>query len=222
VTLRDSPALREELIRAARRLTASGLTRNTSGNLSHRVEDGLIVTPSGMAYDALTAEDIVHLSWSGDPSGRRLPSSEWRFHRDILKARAEISVVLHAHPPYATALACHRLGIPPFHYMVAKLGGADVRCSGYATFGTAELSAEAVKALDGRKACLLANHGIIALGGGFEQALALAIEVEALAEMYVHARVLGEPVLLDPDEMAVNVGKFGTYGYQPPLPGDGP
>ncbi len=214
----DSQDLRLRLIAAARGLPTSGLTRNTSGNVSHRLAAGMLITPTGMTYDRLEPDDIVNLDWSGNPRGSRLPSSEWRFHRDILRVRPDVNVVLHAHPPYATALACHRLGIPPFHYMVAKLGGADIRCAPYATFGTAALSEHAVEALADRKACLLANHGIIALGSDFETALALGVEVETLAQMYLHARILGEPVLLDAEEMALNVEKFRTYGVQPERP----
>ena len=218
--MQDSDALRHRLIEAARRLTETGLVRNTSGNLSHRVADGLLITPSGMAYDRLVADDIVHLDWAGGARGRRLPSSEWRFHRDIMKARPEVAVVLHAHPPYASAISCLREPIPPFHYMVSRLGGVDIRCAAYATFGTAELSAHAVAALADRKACLLANHGIISVGPDFGTALAMAVEVETLAEMYCHARAIGRPVLLDADEMAINVEKFRNYGRQPGTDGE--
>ena len=218
--MQDSVNLRRNLILHARRLNETGLTRNTSGNLSHRVEGGLLVTPSGMDYARLEPEDIVFLGMDGTPSGRRLPSSEWRFHRDILAERPEIAVVLHAHSPFATSLACLREGIPAFHYMVGVAGGADLRCAPYATFGTAELSAHAVSALAGRRACLLANHGMIALGGDFERTLKLAVEIETLAEMYWRARQIGQPVILDDDEMARVLDKFRSYGKQPPLTGD--
>jgi L-fuculose-phosphate aldolase len=213
--MQDTPALRDRLIEAVQRLISSGLTRNTSGNLSHRVEAGVLVTPTGLPYHTLRREDLVLVDWAGTPHGRRLPTSEWRFHRDILLARPEVDVVLHAHPPFATSVACLRRRIPPFHYMVAKAGGADIRCAPYATFGTEALSQHAVAALEGRKACLLANHGMIALGRDFDAALALAVEVETLAEMYCRARQMGEPVLLDAEEMAINVEKFVSYGVQP-------
>lgn len=216
--MQDSPNLRRMLIHYARQLTLQGLTRNTSGNLSHRIDGGMLVTPTGMDYARLDADDIVRVDADGSAHGRRLPSSEWRFHRDILRERPEISVVLHAHSPCATSLACLREGIPAFHYMVAVAGGADIRCGGYATFGTAELSALALEALDGRRACLLANHGMIALGADFDSALKLAIEVETLAEMYCRARQIGTPVLLDAAEMAIVLEKFRHYGKQPPLP----
>jgi L-fuculose-phosphate aldolase len=215
--LRDLPELREGLIATARRLATSGLTRNTSGNVSCRLADGFLITPSGMAYERLKPDDLVVVDWAGVPHGRRLPSSEWRFHRDILAARPETNVVLHAHPPFATSLACLRRGIPPFHYMVAKAGGADIRCAPYATFGTQALSDHALAAIEGRKACLLANHGMIAVGKDFDAVLALSIEVETLAEMYLRACQIGEPALLSAEEMALNVEKFHTYGYQPEI-----
>ncbi len=211
----DTTELRERLIEAARRLNTTGLTRNNSGNLSHRVTTGFLVTPSGMPYDTLVAADVVHVDLAGKASGRRLPSSEWRFHRDVFVARPEVDVVLHAHAPFATSIACHGRGIPAFHYMVAVAGGADIRCAPYATFGTEELSAHAVAALAGRRACLLANHGMIALGADFASAFKLAIEVETLAEMYWRALQLGEPPLLDAAEMARVLDKFVTYGRQP-------
>ena len=216
--MQDSPNLRRMLIHYARQLTETGLTRNTSGNLSHRVEGGMLVTPSGMDYAKLDPDDIVFVDLEGRARGRRLPSSEWRFHRDILRVRPEIEVVLHAHSPFATSIACLRQGIPAFHYMVAVAGGTDIRCAPYATFGTEELSQHAVTALAGRRACLLANHGMIALGADFERALKLAVEVETLAEMYWRARQIGQPIILDAAEMAVVLEKFRSYGKQPPLP----
>jgi L-fuculose-phosphate aldolase len=216
--MHDGSALREALLAAAERLVTSGLTRNTSGNLGIRLDDGFLVTPSGMPYAVLEPADMVHVDWQGVATGRRLPSSEWQFHLDILLARPEINVVLHAHPPFATAIACLREGIPAFHYMVAKLGGADIRCAPYATFGTAALSRHAVAALDGRRGCLLANHGFIVLGSTIDAAFATAIELETLAEMYWRARQIGRPVLLDAEEMAIVVDKFRSYGVQPPLP----
>jgi L-fuculose-phosphate aldolase len=214
---RDSRALREGLIETARQLTATGLTRNTSGNVSHRVEQGFLVTPTGMSYAALQPEDIVFVGFDGERRGRRLPSSEWRFHRDILVERPEMQVVLHAHAPFSTSLACLGTGIPSFHYMVAKAGGPDIRCAPYATFGTETLSRHAVSALDGRLACLLGNHGMIALGQSLEAALTLAVEVETLAEMYWRALQAGTPKLLDAVEMDRVLEKFKDYGRQPDL-----
>jgi L-fuculose-phosphate aldolase len=208
-------ALREAMIATARRMNASGLNQGTSGNLSQRVEDGFLVTPTGMDYEAMVPEDLVLMRFDGSHEGRRKPSSEWRFHRDILAAKPEVGAVLHAHSMFCTTLACLRRGIPSFHYMVAMAGGVDVRCAPYATFGTEELSRHAVAALEGRKACLLANHGMLALGRDLAGAFKLAVEVETLAAMYWRALQVGEPVLLDAAEMAVVLEKFKTYGQQP-------
>jgi L-fuculose-phosphate aldolase len=208
-------ALREAMIATARKMNTSGLNQGTSGNLSQRVEDGFLVTPTGMDYDTMVPEDIVLMRLDGSHEGRRKPSSEWRFHWDILAARPEVGAVLHAHSMFCTTLACLRRGIPSFHYMVAVAGGVDIRCAPYATFGTEELSRHAVAALEGRKACLLANHGMLALGRDLAGTFKLAVEVETLAAMYWRALQVGEPVLLDSAEMAVVLEKFKTYGQQP-------
>jgi L-fuculose-phosphate aldolase len=167
-----------------------------------------------MAYERLVPADIVRMRFDGASEGRRKPSSEWRFHRDILAARDDVDVVLHIHSMFATTLACHHRAIPAFHYMVAVAGGSSIRCAPYATFGTEELSRHAVAALDGRRACLLANHGMIALGPTLDAAFRLAVEVETLAGMYWRALQLGAPTLLDESEMARVVEKFRTYGKQ--------
>ena len=205
---------REAIISTARRLNPSGLNQGTSGNLSHRVDGGFLVTPTGMEYDALRPEDIVLMRFDGSHEGPRLPSSEWRFHRDILASRPEVNAVLHTHSVNSTAIACLRCSIPPFHYMVAVGGGSNIRCAPYATFGTEELSRNAVAALEGRKACLLANHGLITLGTDLPSAFKVAIEVETLAGMYLRALQVSDPVLLDEAEMAVVLEKFRTYGQQ--------
>jgi L-fuculose-phosphate aldolase len=205
---------REELIATGRRMNASGLNQGTSGNLSVRVEGGLLVTPTGMEYEGLRPEDLVLMRFDGSHEGPRRPSSEWRFHRDILAARPEVNAVLHAHSMFSTTLACLRRPIPAFHYMVAMAGGTSIRCAPYATFGTEELSRHAVAALEGRKACLLANHGLITVGADLAAAFKLAVEVETLAAMYLRALQVGEPVLLDEAEMAVVLEKFKTYGQQ--------
>jgi L-fuculose-phosphate aldolase len=206
---------REAILSTGRRMNTSGLNQGTSGNLSHRVDEGFLVTPTGMDYDSLRPEDLVLMRFDGSHEGPRLPSSEWRFHRDILASRPEVNAVLHAHSLNSTAVACLRRPIPPFHYMVAVAGGSTIRCAPYATFGTEELSRNAVAALEGRKACLLANHGLITVGADLPSAFKLAIEVETLAAMYLRALQVGEPVLLDEAEMAVVLEKFRTYGQQP-------
>ncbi|HEX8703611.1 MAG TPA: class II aldolase/adducin family protein [Myxococcaceae bacterium] len=207
-------AQREAIIATGRRMNTSGLNQGTSGNLSHRVEGGFLVTPTGMEYEALRPEDLVLMRFDGSHEGPRRPSSEWRFHRDILASRPEVNAVLHAHSMFCTTVACLRRSIPAFHYMVAVAGGSSIRCAPYATFGTEELSRHAVAALEGRKACLLANHGLITVGTDLAGAFKLAVEVETLAAMYLRALQVGEPVVLDEAEMAVVLEKFKTYGQQ--------
>lgn len=201
-----------ELITTARAMAAAGLNKGSAGNLSVRGEDGFWITPTGMAAEDLAPEDIPFMKFDGTWKGRRAPSSEWRFHRDVYVARPEAGAVLHAHSPYAVSLACLRRDIPPFHYMIARFGGTTVRCSGYATFGTQELSDTALEALEGRSACLLANHGMLLFGKDLKQALALGIELEELCGQYWRACQMGQPVLLSDEEMAVVLEKFKTYG----------
>jgi len=205
--------LRRAIVETCRRMNALGLNQGRSGNLSARVPGGLLVTPSGMAYDAMTPDDIVFMKADGAvPAGQRKPSSEWRFHRDILAARDDVGAVLHSHAMFATTLACLRREIPAFHYMVAVAGGDTIRCAPYATFGSQELSDHALDALADRKACLLANHGMIALGATVDAALDLAVEVETLAAQYWRALQVGEPHILPSTEMAVVLEKFKGYG----------
>jgi L-fuculose-phosphate aldolase len=209
-------ALREEIIATALEMNARGLNRGKSGNVSARVDDGFLVTPSGLAYETTRADDIVAMTLDGESRGARPPSSEWRFHRDIYARRPEVAAIVHAHSPFATTLACLGRDIPAFHYMVAVAGGKDIRCAAYATFGTQQLSDHALSALDRRKACLLANHGMIALGESLADALALAVEVEALAEQYWRTLQIAPPNLLSDAEMDVVLQKFATYGRPEP------
>jgi len=218
----DSNELRLAVIDTARAMNESGINVNKAGNVSVRCtrgrQAGLLITPTGLGYVGLQPADLVFLRLAdGRATGGRAPSSEWRFHLDIHRARPELPAIVHTHSPSATALACHGRGIPPFHYMVAAAGGSDIRCAPYATFGTQELSDGALAALDGRKACLLAHHGVIACGASLPQALALAIEVEHLARMYLAACTLGEPPRLADGEMACVLEKFEHYG-QPERP----
>ena len=210
--------LRKAVIAIARKLEPLGINRGTSGNVSVRAGGGLLVTPSGVPYDALAPGQVVWMDMDGRYEGDWLPSSEWRFHCDILRKRPDLNAVVHTHAVHSTALACHGRGIPSFHYMVAAAGGRDIRCAPYATFGTAELSTNALRALDGRRACLLANHGLIACGYTLCAALALAVEVETLAAMYLKALEIGEPVELDDAEMQNILKKFATYGQTPDPP----
>ena len=209
----DEQPLREALCEASRTLEARGLNTGTAGNLSARLGDGFLVTPSGVKPARLTPAAIVAMGADGRPrDAGQQPSSEWRFHRDIYARRADAQAVVHVHSPYATALACQRRDIPAFHYMIAKAGGASIRCSGYATFGTQALSDAALVALEGRRACLLANHGMIALGASLERALDLTVEVEELARQYALALMSGTPVLLSPAELDDALERFKTYG----------
>ena len=212
----DERALREDVIATAVAMNAAGINRGKSGNVSARLVqqgfDGFLVTPSGLPYGETTPDDIVAMTIDGVAHGHRVPSSEWRFHRDIYANRSDARAIVHTHSPFATSLACLHRGIPPFHYMVAAAGGADIRCAPYATFGTQQLSDHALAALADRSACLLANHGMIALGASLARALALAVEVETLAEMYWRAVQIGEPVLLGSEEMTIVLEKFASYG----------
>ncbi len=207
---------RQAVVDTARRLNAAGINRALAGNVSARLTDGFLITPSGVPYEELTPGAIVTVAADGTVGPRARPSSEWRIHHDIYRHRPEVGAVVHAHPPFATTLACLRRPIPPFHYMVAVAGGTDIRCAGYATFGTQELSDLVLGALDGRRACLMANHGLVAVGANLAAALRLAVEVESLAETYWRALQVGEPVLLSGDQMAEALEGFRTYGAPAP------
>lgn len=205
---------RTDLIAIARAMLPAGLNRGTSGNVSVRSGEGFYITPTGMPYEALIADDIPRMAFDGSHRGRRKPSSEWRFHYDLYVSRPEVGAVLHAHSPFAVSLACLRRAIPPFHYMIARFGGDSIRCADYALFGSQELSANALAAMAGRKGCLLANHGQLVVGRDLDEALALAIELEELCEQYWRACGLGEPVLLSAAEMSAVLEKFAGYGQQ--------
>lgn len=207
-------ALRAEIVAVAQAIDRAGFCPSKSGNVSARLGDRLLITPSGLPYALTTPDDLIHLSLDGAVwSGKGKPSSEWPFHTEIYKARPDAQAIVHTHSPRATALASTRRGIPAFHYMIALCGGADVRCAEYATFGSPELAANAVKGLEGRKAVLLANHGVIALGGSLAGAHQIAAEVENLAGQYLDILASGlEPVVLDAEEMARVSAKFAGYG----------
>lgn len=205
-------ALRREIIEACLDMEAKGINQGTSGNISCRSEDGMLITPTAMAYDALQPGDIVRMNFDGETEGPRKPSSEWRFHLDILRERPDVGAVVHAHPMACTTLAIMGKGIPAIHYMIAAAGGPDIRCSGYATYGSAALSELAIGALEGRNACLLGHHGMIAVGPSLERAMWLALEVEVLARQYLECLKLGEPPVLPDDEIERVVQKFRGYG----------
>jgi len=203
--------LRRQLIEIVRQMESAGLNRGTSGNLSVRTETGFLVTPSALPYDQCKSNDIVSMDLKGNAVSSRKPSSEWRFHRDIYLQWHDVGAVLHAHPPWSTTLACLQTPIPAFHYMVAVAGGDDIRCAPYATFGTQTLSDYALEALQNRKACLLANHGLICMEANLDKVLALAIEVENLACVYGQTIQISQPKLLSPTEMAKVIEKFKYY-----------
>lgn len=205
-------AQREKLLQVSKRLVECGLNKGTSGNASVRVQDGLLITPTGLEVEAMTPRDMVWMDGEGRVHGERQPSSEWRFHRDILQARPEVNAVLHTHSVFATTLACLHKEIPPFHYMIAVTGSDRIRCAPYALFGSQALSDHALAALQDSRACLLANHGMIALGEDLDRALAVAVEVENLCEMYWRALQIGEPALLSEREMAEVFERFKGYG----------
>jgi len=206
--------LRAALAETARRSARQGLNPGSSGNVSVRLSGGFLVTPSGLPNDTLQAGQMIAVDMEGRSSGSLKPSSEWRIHRDIYRARPEVHAVVHAHSPYAVSLACLRRDIPSFHYMVAAAGGTDIRCAGYATFGTQALSDNVLAALQDRRACLMANHGLVAVGASLDAALSLAMEVEELCAQYWRASLMGEPVLLDDAEMDEVLERFRHYGQR--------
>jgi len=209
-----SAEAREALVAACRRLIAEGLTTGTSGNVSVREGPGMLISPSATPAEAMSAASVAAMALDGGEAwdGPLRPSSEWRFHRDILRDRPEIGAVVHAHPRAATALAMLRRPIPPCHYMVLAFGGRDVRVAGYATFGMQALSDAVLAALEGRTACLMANHGAIALGETLERAMWRMGELEALAAQYLAALAVGEPVPLSEAELAAAEAAFAGYG----------
>ncbi len=209
-------AERRAVIAAARRTVGLGLTHGTSGNVSCRTPGGMLITPSGIPYDSLEPADVVALGLDGTPArGERLrPSSEWRMHARVYQARPDAGAVVHGHSPAATAVACLGRGIPSFHYMIAIAGGDSVPCTGYALFGTEALADLAATAMRDRWACLLAHHGLLAAGTTLDQAMAVAAEVEFLADLYIRLLPLGEPARLDPNQMRAVIDGFRSYGQQ--------
>ena len=204
---------REQLLKIAQKLIATGLNKGTAGNASVRCEGGFLVTPSGMAVGDMTPASMVKMQFDGSYEAEKIPSSEWRFHRDILQSRTDINAVIHTHSMFATTLACLHKDIPPFHYMIAVTGGDTIRCAPYALFGSQALSDNALAALIDRKACLLANHGMICLGRDLEDALAVAAEVENLCEQYWRILQLNpNPPLLSEAEMREVFQQFNGYG----------
>jgi len=204
-------ALRQQLLDTARAIGTQGLGHGSAGNVSVRVAGGFLVTPSALPYEECACEDMVFVDWDGEAQGRRRPSSEWRMHRDIYTTHQDAQAILHTHAPACTTLACLHKSIPAFHYMVALGGGEDIRCAPYASFGTEELSEHVLKALADRRACLLANHGMICFAGDLPSALTLALEIEDLAHIYCETLKIGAPQILSQEQMREVLEKFADY-----------
>ena len=212
VAHRGQLGIRKKIIETCKKMNQTGINRGSSGNVSQRVRGGLLITPSGLPYTKMSPGDIVFIDESGTCIGEYLPSSEWRFHFDIYQKREDINSIVHAHSTFASAISCLRIDIPAFHYMVARAGGEIIKCSNYATFGTKKLSGEALKAIENRWACLLANHGQISCGKNLNEAIDLAAEVEELAHQFWASSLIGTPKLLSSPQMRVVLRKFKTYG----------
>lgn len=209
--------LREQLVSTAKQMSALGLTPGMSGNVSVRSPVGMIITPSGMPYPELVADDTVEMKLDGTVRpGQRTPSTEWQLHRDILGARPDVQAIVHTHSLFCTTMSTLRRPIPAIHYMVVLSGSDEIPCAEYATFGSAQLAINAVTALRGGDACLLANHGMVALGRSLASALRLAAEVETLAAQYWHAAQIGTPYVLDRDELVAVRDRFAEYGQARP------
>lgn len=213
----DESKLREALVEKARWMNASGLNQGTSGNISVRAGDRMLITPSATPYEAMQPDMIASMPIKGDYGsweGPLKPSTEWRFHLDIMKSRLDVGGIVHTHSTFATVLSIARKPIPACHYMMAAFGGMDIRCADYATFGTKELSENALNALEGRTGCILANHGMIATGGNLDKAMWLAVELETIAKQYYYSLLIGGPVLLSEAAIEDTRKSFGTYGLQ--------
>jgi L-fuculose-phosphate aldolase len=203
---------RQSIVDACRQMNTLGINQGTSGNISLRHGEGMLITPTSVPYDTMQPDQIVFLKLDGPPAAGQRPSSEWRFHRDILNARPEVNAVVHAHPPFSTVLAIMGIDIPPIHYMIACAGGDTIRCAPYATFGTEELSRRAVTALEDRSACLLAHHGMIAVGTSLAKAMWLAVEIETLARQYHGCLQIGTPPQLAKIEIQNVRARMAGYG----------
>jgi len=215
---REERELREAIIAKCRWMNASGLNQGTSGNISARYQDRMLITPSATPYDAMKPQMIASMPIEGEYgtwTGPLQPSTEWRFHLDIMRARPDVGGIVHTHSTYATVLAIARKPIPACHYMMAAFGGNDIRCAGYARYGTKELSELALAALEGRNGCLLANHGMIAVGANLDKAMWLAAELETIARQYYLSLALDHRAILSEEEIVETARGFSTYGLQP-------
>jgi L-fuculose-phosphate aldolase len=216
----DETGLRLQALQALRRLDALGMNRGSTGNLSLRWardgRPGMLITPTGMGADLLQPDDLVWMGEGGELLGRWKPSSEWHFHQALYRSRPEVHAVVHTHAIHATALACLERPLPPFHYMVAIAGGADVPLAPYHTFGTEALSQAVARAMAARDACLLSHHGLVTAGATLAHAMKVMLEVEALCEVYLKALAVAEPPLLSADRMAEVIARFRSYGQPAP------
>ena len=213
--------LKEEVIKFAQKLNSTNLSPLRSGNVSVRANrnniEGFFITPSGKKYESLEPNDIVFLSLNEEYDFIKMfnsglnPSSEWRFHQDIFLKKKEAKAIVHAHSPHATAVSSYGESIPAFHYMIALAGGEDIKCAEYGTFGTKELSANIIKALENRKACLMSNHGQVAFGQNLNQAFELAEELENICQQYIIALKIGKPKILSSAEMQKILEKIKNY-----------
>ena len=204
--------IKAEIIKYSKMLNSRKLSALRSGNISIRYKEGFLITPSGKKYSSLKTKDIVFVSLEGKFDNKKgIPSSEWQFHQDIYKNKKEAEAIVHAHSTNATAVSTHKRGIPSFHYMVAMAGGHDIKCAKYATFGTRDLSKNILKALKGRKACLIANHGQIAFETNLPKAFELAEEVENISLQYITSLKLGKPKILSKNEMKKVLSKAKNY-----------
>lgn len=212
---KSDTTLRADIIAIALAMSRRGLSPGRSGNVSARHDDGMLITPSGMAYDTITPPDIVRVGLDGAIApGQKKPSSEWHFHLSAYRARPEMNAIVHTHSLHATVLACAHRPIPAFHYMVACAGGKDIPLVPYATFGTEELARHVADGLKQRNACLMANHGMITIAQTLSAALELAAEVEVLAEQYCKVLMLGSAHIIDDEEMARVLKRFRSYGQK--------
>ena len=207
-------SLAQQMVKVSQELVTNGLNKGMSGNTSCRISEGFLITPSAVLPEQMNIDSMVNMQFDGSFEANKKPSSEWRFHRDILQSRPEVNAVIHTHSMFATTMACLHQDIPAFHYMIAMMGGDSVRCAPYALFGSQALSDSAVDALTGRKACLLAHHGMIAIGANLAEALAIAIELENLCEQYWRLlQITPEPPLLSEEQMRVVFQQFKGYRH---------
>lgn len=209
--------IRRSIIESCRAMNASGLNQGTSGNISVRYGESMLISPSSIPYDEVTADMIASMPITGERGaydGPKVPSVEWPFHLDIMRSRPDVNAVVHTHAPFSTILAIARKPIPACHYMIAAFGGNDVRVADYARYGTQDLSDSVLRALEGRTACLMANHGMLACGDSLKKAMWRAVELETIAKQYYHSLLIGGPALLPDEEIAGVVAAFSGYGLK--------